>query len=101
VNKAVFRKKYGVELKFPYNYILDAKICPTNPNQIIKVMKYIIPRNGTKLRIYKEQKGPKVKTMEEFFKEEGYEYKNVVFQLFEFQDKQGIKMKKEVPVFYA
>jgi hypothetical protein len=29
VNKAVFRKKYGVEQKFPYNYILDAKICPT------------------------------------------------------------------------
>jgi hypothetical protein len=101
VNKAVFRKKYGVEQKFPYNYILDSKVVPTKPNQVIKVMKYIIPKHGTDLRVYEVDKDPEVIEMNKFFSTKVFEYKNVVFQLFEFQDKQGIKMIKEVPVFDA
>jgi len=37
-NKDAFRQNYGVEVRVPSVYVLDAKIYPTDPNYIIKVV---------------------------------------------------------------
>lgn len=48
-NKAIFRKKYGVELELPAFYIQDAKLYPKNIKYCLKVVKYAIPRTNMKV----------------------------------------------------
>lgn len=43
-NKETFRKNYGIEIKVPTVYVLDAKIYPNDFNYVVKIVKYAIPR---------------------------------------------------------
>jgi len=51
-NKAVFRKNYGYEQELPAVYVLDAKIFPLDVTFMIKIVKYVIPEEGLKIRTY-------------------------------------------------
>ena len=56
-NKAIFRKKFGVEKALPGFYILDAKICPERIEYVVKVVKYVIPENEQKIKTYMKEDG--------------------------------------------
>jgi hypothetical protein len=47
-------------------------------------MKYIVPRDGSDLRIYEFEKDPYEEKMNNFYCGKEYDYKNIVFQLLEF-----------------
>lgn len=39
-NKETFRKNYGVEIKLPSVYVIDAKVYPDNFHYVLKIVKY-------------------------------------------------------------
>jgi len=74
----VFRHNYGVEKEFPYNYILDAKVCPKNIKFVLKVVKYIVPTRSTPVRMFKEDQPPMITTMQSLFSNTKFKNENVV-----------------------
>jgi len=78
-NKDAFRENYGVEIKLPSVYVLEAKIFPIDPNYIIKVVQYAIPKNDKKVITYPytseksgHNKEVREETMAEIHKERKY-----------------------------
>ncbi len=51
-NKETFRKNYGVEIKLPSVYVIDAKIYPDNFHYVVKIVKYLIPKTNQMVVTY-------------------------------------------------
>ena len=58
-NKETFRKNYGVEIKLPSVYVIDAEIYPDNFNYILKIVKYQTPKTEQMVITYPNICNPK------------------------------------------
>jgi len=74
-----------VEKQLPYNYVMDAKVCPQNISYVMKVVKYIIPEQDQPIRHFKEGCEPTTTKMKYLFGEPIFKKENVVLQLLHFK----------------